>query len=130
MQTKQQARADLDTVIRLGLGKMTQRDMADMVGVSVATVSRRVKQLGLGAEPVQVPKLSSQAVDGDRLSRLEELRDMLYEAMQQTSGGSLANLSKEYRATLAEIEAEGSVDGEDEDDPIAAIVASLRPEDG
>lgn len=128
---KQNDLADLDTLIRRGAGKMTQQDIADLLGISASTVCRRMKELGAGAEPVRRPTYADTDPDADRLSRLEELRDMLYEAMQQTGGGSLANLSKEYRATLAEIElVEGGQDEEDADDPVVALLAELRGGNG
>lgn len=118
--------ANLDYLILKSAGKMTQTDIANAVGVGQATVSRRMKELGAGAEPVRRPTFADTNPDADRLSRLEELRDMLYEAMQQTGGGSLAQLSKEYRATLAEIELVENADGDDldEDDPVSALIAA------
>ena len=128
---KKSDQADLDVLIRRGAGKMSQQDIADMLGISASTVCRRMKELGAGAEPVKRPTYADTDPDADRLSRLEELRDMLYEAMQQTGGGSLAQLSKEYRATLVEIEvAEAGQDGEDADDPVAALIAELRGGNG
>ena len=110
---------------------MSQRAMADIAGVSVATVSRRIKALGAGVEPVKRPTYADTDPDADRLSRLEELRDMLYEAMKETRGGSLAQLSKEYRATLVEIElAEGGGESDQEDDDPIAELIRRRESDG
>lgn len=123
---KQSDKADLDFLIQKAAGKMSQRDIADAFGISVSTVNRRMRELDAGAEPVRRPTLADTNPDADHLSRLEELRDMLYEAMQETGGGSLANLSKEYRATLAEIEAVKAVgDGDEEDDFLSELMRSV-----
>ena len=54
-----------------------------------------------------------------RLEKLKELEKDLYELMQKANSRSMAALSKEYRATIKEIEEiEGASDGEDEIDKI------------
>ena len=61
----------------------------------------------------------------DRLSRLIELRDKLYSAIQKCeSKRDLAALSRQYRETLREIdEIEG---GPKEDDELGALLAQRR----
>lgn len=54
-----------------------------------------------------------------RLEKLKELEKDLHELMQKANSRSMAALSKEYRATIKEIEEiEGASDGEDEIDKI------------
>ena len=54
-----------------------------------------------------------------RLEKLKELEKDLHELMQRANSRSMAALSKEYRATIKEIEEiEGASDGEDEIDKI------------
>ena len=61
----------------------------------------------------------------DRLSRLIELREKLYSAIQECeSKRDLAALSRQYRETLREIdEIEG---GPKEDDELGALLAQRR----
>ena len=54
-----------------------------------------------------------------RLEKLKELERDLHELMQKANSRSMAALSKEYRATIKEIEEiEGAGNGEDEIDRI------------
>lgn len=54
-----------------------------------------------------------------RLEKLKELEKDLHELMQKANSRSMAALSKEYRATIKEIEEiEGAGNGEDEIDRI------------
>lgn len=54
-----------------------------------------------------------------RLEKLKELEQDLHELMQKANSRSMAALSKEYRATIKEIEEiEGASNGEDEIDKI------------
>lgn len=54
-----------------------------------------------------------------RLEKLKELERDLHELMQKANSRSMAALSKEYRATIKEIEEiEGASNGEDEIDKI------------
>ena len=50
-----------------------------------------------------------------RLEKLKNLEAELYDLMQKANSRSMAALSKEYRATIKEIEEiEGTTNGEDE----------------
>lgn len=113
-------------------GAMSQREMAADLGVSVSTVNRHCRRLGLaglrvGDTAPERPKAHIIAADfaapprrcdpaiasGDR-ARLEDLRDRLLEEIQAAKGASLARLSKEYREVLGELRAmEGTGDALD-----------------
>lgn len=112
----------LDAQIIANGQKLSQREIAKIVGCSVGTVNKRFKELGISPGSNKLPKFSDTNQNADRLSRLEELRDMLYEAMKDANGAILSNLSKEYRATMEEIETLKSQDAEEEDDFITDMM--------
>lgn len=98
------------------VGRMSQREIAAELGVSVSTVNRHCKRLGLSGIKADKPKPSTNVVSVqiskpkrsapfavDDLKRLEDLRELLLEEIHESKGSSLARLSKEYRDVLAEI---------------------------
>lgn len=101
-------------------GYMTQREIADHFGVSVSTVNRHVKALGLtpglntpskeSAETRTPTKRIAPSVAQSDKERLEELLSLVYDEILKCEGPSIAKLSKEYREILADIRAlEGDV---------------------
>lgn len=126
-----------DEYILANFGHMTQREMALHFDVSVSTINRHCKRLGLREDtPIPArPKVKvidftqDNAVASDDLKRLEELRDIVYKQICQSKGTSVAALSKEYREILTEIRMlEGGGDESDIDvfDQIAASFAERK----
>ena len=97
-------RRRVDSIITERGRHMSQRDIAQMAGVSLGYVNKRVRQLD-ATQDAPLPTFSGtgRARDAGRLDRLIELRDALLGVMRQTGGRQLARLSREYRATLGEI---------------------------
>ena len=96
---------------------MTMQAMADHLGISKSTVSRRAKALRDSGE-IEITdtkaverlakqernKLKSCAMDdADRLMKLDALKTMLEEGMAASGGANLARLSSEYRKLIEEM---------------------------
>lgn len=100
-----------DEYLLANFGHMTQRDIAKHFDVSVSTINRHCKRLGLSEKtPISVrPKAvsseakSKEAPQSSDIDRLRELRDILYEQIRTAKGASVAQLSKEYREVLTDI---------------------------
>lgn len=70
--------------------------------------------------------MMSEVVGESRLIQLKELKRVLADAIDNTSSGrDLAQLTKQYREVLAEIE---EIEGGDEDDEIGALLSERRAE--
>ena len=113
----------LDALLWCGDGLLTQQQIADALGVSRSAVQRRGKALADGAEPL-FREAAPASGEADRLHLLKESRDLLSESMREVTGTARANVVKELRAVLDEIDAlEGEPEGAD---PLAEIVARHR----
>lgn len=129
-----------DRFILDNYGQLSQRELASHFGVSVSTINRHCKSLGLtGADSEQPPAKGAgckakiltpsfpdnAAAQDDDLKRLEDLRDRLFEEIQESKGSTVAKLSKEYRETIAAIRALGS-SSEDANGAIADLINQFK----
>lgn len=96
---------------------MSMREMADHLGISKSTVSRRAKALREAgkideAAAKDAQRETQRARDdlrgctmsrGERLRKLDSLRARLEDELDVSGGGNLSRVSSEYRKTLEEI---------------------------
>lgn len=96
-------RRRIDGIIEAHGRHMSQRDLAHRAGCSLGYVNKRIRQLVPDRVPVAEFDGTGRDRSASRIERLVELRDALFGLMRQTGGRDLARLSREYRATLADI---------------------------
>lgn len=103
-------------------GRMTTREMAELLGVNQSTVCRRAKKLGVavgkrGKRPRRAgeaaPRAESAPAEAgdDWMERMRELRSRLKSALDTCGDKDVARIAKEYRAVCDAIRRE---EGEDD----------------
>lgn len=106
-------------------------EIARKLGRSKSAVKARIKQMGLGGaqacnvDPEPRPNEGSEGAGQDTLGRLLELRGILRRQLADAPPNAVAAICREYRATMAEIERLERTDAAEDDNPFAAIAASI-----
>lgn len=105
--------------------RMTKSAIADALERNPSTIGRYVADNDLDSRPVAtVAARAGKPRCMTRLERLQDLRDMLLQAMALAQPREMAAIAREYRATIESIERlEGSDDGEP--DGLSALAASI-----
>lgn len=89
--------------------EMSERELAETLGVSKTTVHRAILRLGIEPDgSASPPQKAIEAADDPQKSRLVLLRELasVQRSMLRSAGSKeLPSLSREYRETLSEIDA-------------------------